>query len=195
MNKRRKSAGKLKNNLRTNDRRRERDGFTLVEVIVVMAIFTLVTLAAVGALLSIVAANRETQAMKSVMNNLNFALESMSRNIRTGSNYRCPNDDCDDGGATAATHTILFTDSAGQDTVYTLDGGIIKRGRGGVYTGITTSTTLVINRLDFYIYGNGVAGDHSYPRVLILVGGTANVAGRQSSFDIETMVTQRMPPS
>ena len=75
---------------RFNRRRPFGRGFTLVEMIVSVALFGIVMLVAVGALLSVVAANRQSQAIKTVINNLNFALESMSRNILTGSNYRCP---------------------------------------------------------------------------------------------------------
>lgn len=64
-------------------------GFTLVEMIVSLAVFTVVALIAVGALLKITDANKKSQTMKSVINNLNFALESMSREMRVGTVYDC----------------------------------------------------------------------------------------------------------
>ena len=64
-------------------------GFTLVELLVSSAIFTVVSIVAVGAVLTINAANRKTQAIRAVVDNLNFAMESMSRKLRTGSNYHC----------------------------------------------------------------------------------------------------------
>ncbi|HYF13005.1 MAG TPA: type II secretion system protein [Candidatus Paceibacterota bacterium] len=64
-------------------------GFTLVELLVSVAIFTVVMVIALGSLLAISAANRKAETMKSVMNNLNFALDSMSRTIRTGFSYHC----------------------------------------------------------------------------------------------------------
>ena len=62
-------------------------GFTLVEMIVSLAIFTVVAVVAVGALLKITDANRKSQTLKTAINNLNFALESMSREMRVGANY------------------------------------------------------------------------------------------------------------
>ncbi|MES3030885.1 MAG: type II secretion system protein [Patescibacteria group bacterium] len=64
-------------------------GFTLVEMIVSLAIFTIVALVAVGALLKITDANKKSQTLKTAINNLNFALESMSREMRVGEDYNC----------------------------------------------------------------------------------------------------------
>ncbi len=69
--------------------RTSQKGFTLVEMIVALAVFTVVALIAVGALLKITSANKKSQTLKTTINNLNFALESMSREIRTGSTYQC----------------------------------------------------------------------------------------------------------
>ena len=64
-------------------------GFTLVEMIVAVALFAVVMLVSVGALLSLTAANRKAQALQSVINNLNVALDGMVRSIRMGSDYHC----------------------------------------------------------------------------------------------------------
>src|SRR3990167_630199 len=73
----------------TNYELRTNAGFTLVEMIVAVALFAIVMLVSVGALLSLTAANRKAQALQSVMNNLNVALDGMVRSIRMGSNYHC----------------------------------------------------------------------------------------------------------
>ena len=64
-------------------------GFTLVEMIVSLAVFSIVLTVSVGALLVLVATNQQLQAEQSVMTNLSFALDSMTREIRTGSGYYC----------------------------------------------------------------------------------------------------------
>lgn len=64
-------------------------GFTLIEMIVSIAIFTIVALVAVGALLKIIDANKVSQSQQTVINSMDFTLESMSRELRTGSNYYC----------------------------------------------------------------------------------------------------------
>src|SRR3989338_2524865 len=50
-------------------------GFTLVELIVSIGLFAIVMLISVGALLALTGANRKAQALQSVMNNLNVALD------------------------------------------------------------------------------------------------------------------------
>jgi hypothetical protein len=46
-----------------------------------------VAVVAVGALLKITDANKKSQTLKTAINNLNFAMESMSREMRVGTNY------------------------------------------------------------------------------------------------------------
>ncbi len=64
-----------------------KSGFTLVEIIISLAIFTVVALVAIGALLRVMDANRKSLSLKTAINNLNFSLESMSREMRLGSKY------------------------------------------------------------------------------------------------------------
>lgn len=64
-------------------------GFTLIEIIVAISIFTVVMLVTMGALLTLNDASRKAQALRTVIDNLNFAVEDMNRKIRTGDSYRC----------------------------------------------------------------------------------------------------------
>lgn len=68
---------------------RRKRGFTLVEMIVAIALFAVVMMIAVGSLLALTAANRKAQAIQSVMNNLNITLDGMVRALRMGYNYQC----------------------------------------------------------------------------------------------------------
>src|SRR3989344_6611106 len=64
-------------------------GFTLVEMIVAVGLFAVVMLICVTALLSLVDANKKAQALQSVMNNLNVAVDGMVRSVRMGTDYHC----------------------------------------------------------------------------------------------------------
>lgn len=70
-----------------NSINKSKRGFTLVEMIVSLGIFAVVALVAVGAFMKIMDANRKALGLKTAINNLNFALESMTREIRMGSKY------------------------------------------------------------------------------------------------------------
>src|ERR1039458_2601710 len=54
-------------------------GFTLVEMMVSIAIFMVVAVVAVAALLKIVDANRKSQTLQDAVNNINFAMDSITR--------------------------------------------------------------------------------------------------------------------
>lgn len=56
-------------------------------MMVSIAIFAIVAVVAIGALLKIVDANKKAQSLETSINNLNFVLDSMTREIRVGSNY------------------------------------------------------------------------------------------------------------
>ncbi len=64
-------------------------GFTLIEMIVSLALFSIVVVVSVGALLMLVGTNNQLQGEQSVMTNLSFALDSMTRELRTGTAYYC----------------------------------------------------------------------------------------------------------
>lgn len=64
-------------------------GFTLVEMLVSVSLFTVAVTISLGALLVINNAYRITRAQQVAVDNLNFAIESMTRAIRTGYNYDC----------------------------------------------------------------------------------------------------------
>ena len=66
-----------------------RGGFTLIEMMVSVSIFVIVAMVAVGALLAVNDTNRKSQRIRLLMDNLNFSLETMARELRLGSTYHC----------------------------------------------------------------------------------------------------------
>ncbi len=64
-------------------------GFTLIEMLVALSLFTIVVTITVGAFLSMIGASKGVQGEQSVMTTLTFVLDSMTREIRTGTNYYC----------------------------------------------------------------------------------------------------------
>jgi type II secretory pathway pseudopilin PulG len=54
-----------------------------------LGIFSIVIVTASGVILSIINSNKKNQAISSVVNNLNYSIESMVRDIKTGYKYQC----------------------------------------------------------------------------------------------------------
>ena len=81
-------------------------GFTLIEMIVSLGVFSVVVTTAVGAMLVLISTNQQLQAEQSVMTNLAFALDTMTREMRTGFNYYCD----DQPNYSAGGPNNIFTD-------------------------------------------------------------------------------------
>ena len=91
-------------------------GFTLIEIIVSLAVFIVVAVIAVGAFLKILDANKQSQALQTAMNNANFSLDSMARDLRVGEDFNCYNSVSDItvsslSGKTACTPSLLQNQS------------------------------------------------------------------------------------
>jgi prepilin-type N-terminal cleavage/methylation domain-containing protein len=64
-------------------------GFTLIEMLVSLALYTIVVTTSVGSLLVLIETNGRLVGEQAVMSSLTFAMDSMTREIRTGKSYYC----------------------------------------------------------------------------------------------------------
>jgi prepilin-type N-terminal cleavage/methylation domain-containing protein len=67
----------------------KKSGFTLVEIMVAVSIFAVVAVIATGAFISANQINKRAQAIKIVMDNLSFALNSITLKMKQGRSYQC----------------------------------------------------------------------------------------------------------
>ncbi|OHA84516.1 MAG: hypothetical protein A2408_00760 [Candidatus Yonathbacteria bacterium RIFOXYC1_FULL_52_10] len=189
---------------------KEEKGFTLVELIVSMGLFTVVIFGTTSVLLVMLDANRKAQSMRGVMEGLNFALDDVGRSVRVGKEFQCLGQSEVPPLYTTPRNTAVFkaeTDAAagcwgisiqldyGVVTYYRLGNGIRKtlvRSDGSVeYAGLLlTPPEIVANTITFHVIGNQT-GDQ--PRVLLRIVGIAGFGDSQSTFNIQTAVTARLP--
>lgn len=169
-------------------------GFTLIEMIVSVGLFSVVMLVVTAAYLAIISLDKESRSTNELVVNLSFALESIARNVRTGTNYSCA------GGGNGTCEQLSFVNTEGQTITYmrkTSDStSAIAQCTGGACTNETsvglTDPKIVIESLTFYVWGVG-AGDQTQPQVLMSVRGTMQVsASRTVDFTIQTSATQRL---
>jgi len=86
-----------------------------------MAIFAIVAVVAVSAMIKIVGLNKQAQTLQSSMNNLGFALETMSRELRVGSRYHCETSNINNWNYTTGlggTDLVSNTCAIGGSTAY-----------------------------------------------------------------------------
>ncbi|MDB5224523.1 MAG: hypothetical protein JWO43_145 [Candidatus Adlerbacteria bacterium] len=173
-------------------------GFTLIEMMVSVAIFSIVMVVALGALLSMSVAARKAETLKSVVNNLNFSLDSMTRSIRTGYNYQCgtsgtgaPQDCTGSNGE----QYLAFVDSSGMGVAYCYDPTsrqIRRQKAASLSTNCSDAATFLpitspevrITDMRFYVIGAcrststaGCTSDTMQPKVTIMVHGYVVVTG------------------
>lgn len=184
-------------------------GFTLIELLVSTAVFTMVMVIALGALLALAEADRKAQTLNAAVNNLSFALDSMSRTIRTGSNYHCGNsgtltDPANCAGSDPESFIAVLA-ADGSKVAYCFSSGAIKRQiiLAGVSGSLSndcssanflplTATDVSVTNLSFYVTGTPI-GDTIQPKVTILVSGYVPVTEtRKTKFNLQTSVTQRI---
>ncbi len=64
-------------------------GYTIIETMIAVSLFIIIVVAGVGALLNANLAHYRSTNARSIIDNLTFIMEDMSRHLRTGYNYRC----------------------------------------------------------------------------------------------------------
>jgi len=138
-------------------------GFTLIEMIVSLALFSVVVTISVGALLVLIASNRQLQDEQAVLTNLSFALDSMTREIRTGSNYYCDSQTNQNGGPNGRK---IFSDNSANNSLDPNETEDCHEGNTGDdrFTGIAfveggQSVTGAADTKIVYFYDNNPDGD------------------------------------
>lgn len=179
-------------------------GFTLIEMIIAVGLFAIVILVCIGALLALTNANRKAQALQSVMNNLNIALDGIVRSIREGSRYHCGDNgiltspaNCPDGDTSFAFQPFGNGD---EDDPWTISYEHDADGVGRIYRSIEgqtpipiTAPEVSIDDMQFYVVGT-TPGDFQQPKVVIVVKGSAGVEGSvaRTTFHIQATAVQRL---
>jgi type II secretory pathway pseudopilin PulG len=177
-------------------------GYTIIETMISVALFIIIVTAGMGALLNANLLHQKSRDMRSIMDNLSFIMEDMSRNLRTGYDYHCINDgfltttnphDCASGGG------ISFKSSLGGQWVYfigTYNGssGIFRSLDGGTTFIKLTSDEMVIDPTSSFSVSGAPPppGDLHQPFVTIkLVGKIILNSNVSTPFSLRTSVSQR----
>ncbi len=189
-------------------------GFTLVEMLVSLALFTIIATMSVGTLLVLINGNTKVVGEQVTLTSLSFALDSMTREIRTGSEYYC--------GTVAAVSGASVTGSSTAVSGCSGNGGVglSFREAGESITGGASN-----NRIAYYFENNrlwrkvgtqaaqeiltndveivdgrfivtgvsplGTGTNITQPAVTIIVEAKASSTDATKTFTLQTTVTQR----
>lgn len=174
-------------------------GYTLIELVIVIAVFAIIIVAAVSAFVSVVQYQRRLLSQQEVLNQSNYAIEYMGRALRMakndisgeclgvayiGYNYAITNDGY---GIKFINHSDgdscqeFRLDPASQEIVESKDGSDPIS---------LFADSVQVNYFNFRIYGE-VGSDYIQPRVAISIEVQRRGEGDQPLMKIQTTVSQR----
>lgn len=208
--------------MKTNNTKLQyKKGFTLIEIMVSVAIFTIIMTIGMGSLVNLVSTYRIAEQEKKVHDSVNYAMETISREARLGQNYRNWSNprslnsisdtsllSGDDGSGetnnsgNSAGFGFLASDDRGY-LVFYLENGALIRAQFDPITGsfrsrdtLTDRSQVEITNFSFLILGTerkSVDGDLNQPFTLLRIQAKAGVASENNfTTDVQTIVSQRI---
>jgi len=171
-------------------------GFTLVELIVAIGIFSILTSIAAGSFASALRSQRQSAALLTANSNVSLMIEQMVREMRTGSDF------CVNGQNCPRLDTISFRNAKGEIVTYCLLDDAVRRGIGAASSCSgsnfyrLSSDNVRIEHLAFYLQGNQTyaSGDREQPRITISLSVAPleqNITG--NVLHIQTTASPRFP--
>jgi type II secretory pathway pseudopilin PulG len=134
--------------LHTTHRRPHQRGFSIVETLIYIALFTTVSIASVTTILTLDDLFIKNRVDRTLSNSAEVALEAMTREIRDAFAVDVLN-------STLGTSPGVLEIQAGTSTtIFSVNGGKVHAARNGVSPGPLTSGDVTIDSLIFYHYLN-----------------------------------------
>lgn len=169
-------------------------GFTLIEILVVITIFSILIAAVVGIFVSVIRIQRYYLASQQLLNQTSYAMEYMSRFIRmaqkaddntcisTGTNYQLSD----------SLTGLKFLNYHGECQEFSLSNGQIYQNFPKIPGSALalTSDELEVTEFNFYVNGES-ENDEIQPRVTIYLEAEAVNASPRPKIRLQTTVSQR----
>ncbi len=193
------------------DKNKIKSGFTIIETMIATSLFLVVMVIGIGSLLNANSISHRNTDERAVLDNLSFALEEMSRNLRTGYSYHCePNGEalanaekpksCDLGYLIAFEDTHGSPDVLNDQWVYKIDSGTnglnisksIDSGASWIEL-VDTPNLIIDSSSGFSVLGaEPPPDDTNQPLVVIKIAGEIVSKDGNTSFSLQTTVSQRL---
>jgi len=190
------------------------NGYTIIETMIAVSVFLVVAMYGMDSLLSANLLHQKSADMRSIMDNLSFIMEDMSRNLRTGSNYHCsfgPDTPQASGGTALSSPSggncwgVAFEPSDGDPATLadqwfynvSLDNKLWKTTRLeslSDYVQLTPEEVSINSVSGFTVLGAepSTTGDTQEPLVTIRLVGTITFKNVVTPFSLQTSVSQRL---
>lgn len=195
-------------------------GLTLVEILVVLGLFSGVATLSLGALFNTQAINNKLVENQSILDNVNLSLQSVTRDIRYGTDFYCSSSiavatttrrSCEHSSGGGTVLSFKSTESVNDEdrvTYYVQDGILYKRENpfgSPASTYQMTAKDVYITQFHLYVDGayatdpalstDGVSVDFAQPRVTLLLSGRSNPSRKTAepaTFSVQTTISPRL---
>lgn len=175
-------------------------GFTLVEMLVAIGLFSIIVAIAAGGFTNALRTQRQVASLIAAQSNAGLALEQIAREARTGYLFchgLTGGPTCTPaGGGPRIYRDLNFYNAAGANVCYTLANGALQRndncGGGGTPQSVT-GANVAVTYLTFTLFGNQ-ENDHWNPRVTIVMGvapSSTDPAVANNVLSLQTTVSAR----
>lgn len=152
---------------------KNKSGFTLIEMLVAMAIFIIVIGVYMSIFVSTTKMHAKIIAIQKVQNEIRYVTETLSSNIRMGTiNYNYYDEERTSNPKT----TLALIDNAGSTIFYKAEGGTFKTSNDAFSWTNISYGNIYFNRMDFYI-----TDDSQHPGVMFFID--AKYTNNQASLE------------
>jgi prepilin-type N-terminal cleavage/methylation domain-containing protein len=187
-------------------------GFTLIEMLVTVGLFTIIITIAVGGFINAIRTQKQVSSLIATQSNASLVLEQMTREIRTGYLFcNAPGNTQVGTGAIGALATYAVADcgctlsapdgswtcsaldfynAQGQEVYYyrSPEGELMESSTLSATPQSVTGNTVSVKYLQFHLYGQ-TEGDHWPPRVTISIGITPSSTDPSVANDVSSIET------
>lgn len=150
---------------------KKREGFTIVELLVAITLFSIAVSVAIGGFVRALRTQRQLVALIAANSNASLAIEQMAREIRTGTDFVCI-------GGSIGCSELKFNNANGESVTYRELNGGLERAVSNNFSQVTASN-VEIRYLSFILFGS----NQYPPRITVNIG----VGGKNS--ELQNMVT------
>ena len=185
-----------------NNKLKLKSGFTLIEMMVALAVFMVVMTITLAAFLNIVDIQKKTEAFRKVNDNLNFSMEMMMREIREGWGYDVGGESftftsraetkLKSGIETKVTYSLNDTTEADLFIERCLASSACNGNGQRITSGDVKITSLYFTVIGWRLGPYNGGTDTKQPRVTISISGKSGVKEKiQTDLDLQATVSQR----
>jgi prepilin-type N-terminal cleavage/methylation domain-containing protein len=185
-------------------KRKKNKGFTLIEVMVSVAIFSIVITAGMGALMTVLGSHKFSQQEKKASDAMSYIIENITREIRLGYTYYVGPGDIDDPPDGFVNNGMIelsgdgnligffASDNRGYIIYYLRDGVLMKRSYtdGGMIDGaLSDKEQIIIKEARVTVMNAGDDSDQRQPLVWLQL--KMETPGTNKMRVLQTLISQR----